>query len=209
MILLFDAANTLIHKPTFYDVFIQTLDEFGSKVEPMDFQKNHKLISELITFPDRTSKSFYHEFNKEVLYSLGIIPTEEMLNRLHEACSYLPWEKFDDTSVLQELPFEKAVLSNFHGGLSNILDSLFPNEFSVIYSSENENLRKPDVQFFSNAIKKSGVEPSEIIYIGDSIKLDLEPALEVGMNAWLIDRNNNHPYCKRKINSFSEIKNLI
>lgn len=209
MVLLFDAANTLIHKPTFYDVFLSTLKEFEIQIDKTEFKKIHKIISECYNFPDRTDKTFYSNFNKDVLNSLGIVSNQILLDRLFETCSYLPWEKFDDTDTLNKLPYKKAILSNFSKGLIDLIDTHLPNLFSDICYSENEEWRKPDIQFYEGAVKRLGVKPSEIIYFGDSVKLDLEPALSVGINAWLIDRENHFPYCERRINSFSEIQNII
>jgi putative hydrolase of the HAD superfamily len=77
------------------------------------------------------------------------------------------------------------------------------------FSSENESLRKPEIGFYEEILKKLKVKPSEIIYIGDSVKLDLEPALSIDINAWLIDRNNHYPNCSRKISSLFEIQNIL
>jgi putative hydrolase of the HAD superfamily len=209
MVLLLDAANTIIYKPRFYINFIKVLDQYGITISMQDLQMHHKVISECYHFPDKTSREFYMKFNGEVLYSLGIIPTEQMLQSIFSACSYIEWEKFEDTKYLSSLSCTKSILSNFHGGLNLILDKLFLNEFKVVTISENEKVRKPDKVFFEIAIKNLAVDPAEIIYIGDSIKLDLEPGLNAGMNAWLIDRNNNYPYCKRRLQSLKEIKNLL
>jgi putative hydrolase of the HAD superfamily len=209
MILLFDAANTIIHKPTIYLRFAEVLKRDGFTVDLNHLMLIHKTISECFHFPDNTSKDFYYEFNKSVLYGLGIIAREEILENLFKECSYLPWEKFEDTKFIKEIPFKKAVLSNFHKGLNEILKKSFSDEFTHIITSENENLRKPDTAFFKKAIDVLGVKPSEIIYIGDSVKLDLEPGLKTGMNAWLIDRNNYYPLCNRRLSSLQEIRNIL
>ncbi|MBX2985072.1 MAG: HAD family hydrolase [Bacteroidia bacterium] len=209
MVILFDAANTLIHKPLLFTKVKEVLSKFGFRVEIENLRKNHKLISELIIFPDRTSKEFYMTFNKEWLNSLGIITPKAMLDAIYSACSYLPWEKFEDTDVLKELDNKYAVLSNFHGGLNSILEKHFGSLFQELLVSENEELRKPDIEFYLRAISKLKINPKEIIYIGDSIKLDLEPALLVGMNAYLIDRYNDYPYCSQRLNSLYELKELL
>lgn len=209
MILLFDAANTLIHKPKLFSSIVAVLGKYGYKIKENEVERMHKLVSELYDFPDKTSKEFYAAFNKDLLYSLGVLPTEELLNEIFASCSYLPWQPYADTSILSENKMRKAVLSNFHGGLTGILDKYFPGIFESISISEEVRFRKPDIRFFEHAIETLSVLPSEIIYIGDSIKLDLEPALQCGMNAWLVDRNNLYPHCERRINSFKEIQKLL
>ena len=209
MVLLFDAANTLIHKPDLFIRFKEVLEKNNYNIELSQLKRVHQLVSEVIIFPDKTSKAFYLQFNKEVLYCLGVVPTKNLLDELFKACSYLPWKKFDDSDIISSYSNTKAVLSNFHGGLNDILSTHFPNMFSSISISESLGLRKPDTAFYEHAIEQLNVKPSEILYIGDSVKLDLEPALKVGMNAYLIDRNNAYSSCNRRINSFSDIKDLL
>lgn len=209
MVFLFDAANTLIHKPQIFVKTQSVLNDFGIKTDIETLRLKHKNVSEIIIFPDRTSKDFYRQFNSEWLYSLGIVPSEDVLDAIFGACSYLEWESFEDTDVLNELKAPKSVLSNFHGGLDGILDNFFPDTFQELVVSEKEQYRKPDVRFYERAIEQLNVSPHEIIYIGDSVKLDLEPALKTGMRAYLIDRNGDFPYCTHKISSLTELKNII
>lgn len=209
MILLFDAANTLIHKPLLFQKAKETLSRFGINAETETLRQKHKIVSELVVFPDRTNKEFYNRFNKEWLYALGIIPSEELLSSLYENCSYLPWEKFKDTEALYGLDIEMSVLSNFHSGLNKLLQKHFPNQFHELVISEKEQLRKPDVRFYEKAIDRLGVKANEIIYVGDSVKLDLEPALKTEMKAYLIDRNNDYPYCASKLSSLYQLKEIL
>jgi putative hydrolase of the HAD superfamily len=209
MVLLFDAANTLIHKPLLFIKAKEVLETYGIKSTIEGLREKHKIVSELILFPDRTNTEFYYEFNKAWLYSLGIIPEKDLLNKLFEVCSYLPWEKFEDTNVLMELNIKKAILSNFNSSLEDIVSTHFPGIFSQLVVSEVENIRKPDIKFYKRAIEILEVKPQDIIYIGDSIKLDIEPALTVGMRAFLIDRNNDYPFSSYTINSLTQLREII
>ena len=210
MVLLFDAANTLIYKPSFYKAFLKVLDRFGYKINEYKFQYIHKLLYETHAFPDRTSKKFYIKFNSELLYALGIIPNENLLDNLFNACSNLPWEKFEDTKFLETINYKMAIISNFHRGLSKIIDNLFGSLFSKIIISEEESERKPNLKFFEKAINILNVKPNEIIYIGDSIKLDIEPAIESGIRAVLIDRGNIYEKSNLiRITDMTQLKYLI
>jgi FMN phosphatase YigB (HAD superfamily) len=206
MILLFDAANTLIHKPL---VFKKMIDVFTKQNYIVDYNVliyHHKLISELIIFPDVTSKEFYKDFNAELLYSLGIIPTLELLTLLHQECSYMPWEKFDDASALDEIKIPKYVLSNFNTSLNTIIEQLYPNVFEKIISSEEQGLRKPNEEFYLRAIELLNIKnANEILYVGDSLKLDIEPANTVGMNAILLDRMGYYSTYKKRVRSLNEL----
>ena len=208
MILLFDAANTIIHKPDLYINITKVLTQHNFNVEEAYLKKNHKLLSEVINFPDRTNEEFYKKFNSELLYCLGIAPTEALLKDIFTACSYLPWKAFDDTKVLKELNVKKAIVSNFHSSLTKIIAETMPNTFDEIVISEVENLRKPDIEFYKCALKYLKVPAEEIIYIGDSVKLDIEPASKLGIKAFLIDRENNFLAAPNRLTSLHELKNF-
>ncbi|HPI09919.1 MAG TPA: HAD-IA family hydrolase [Catalimonadaceae bacterium] len=143
-----------------------------------------------------------------LLYSLGLIPGPQLLEEIFSTCSYLPWEPFDDVKELKNWQGRISVLSNFHSGLTEILNECVPDVFSSMLISEKSMYRKPDPRFYQEAIDHLGCEPKDIVYIGDSPKLDLHPAQMVGMNAWLIDRTNFYPASDRRISSFAEILSL-
>ena len=208
--LLFDAANTLIHKPNLWERILKVLQDNGYKINETELKLKHKLLSEIINFPDTTSRGFYEEFNSELLMALGIIPDENLLKELFEACSYLPWKAFDDCEEIKKLDIKKAVVSNFNSSLQEKLEGLIgENIFNEYIVSEKENLRKPSLEFYVRALEKLNAKASEIIYIGDSLKLDVIPAKKLGIKALLIDRDNIYPSAKDRITNFSEIKNYL
>jgi FMN phosphatase YigB (HAD superfamily) len=209
MVLLLDAANTLIHKPDLYGRFMEVLEQHNIVVDPALFIRQHRILTELIVFPDKTNKDFYHHFNRELLYSLGVMADEQLLEDIFSKCSYLPWKPFEDVRFLDNWNGPIGVLSNFHSGLTDILGELIPGRFSSLIISERSKFRKPEAGFFNEAIAGFGVPASDIVYIGDSIRLDLEPGLKAGMNAWLIDRDNTFPACSRKISSFEFLSDCL
>ena len=209
-IILFDLANTLLYKPKFFEQFIQIVQREGYLIDERELTAKHKWLSEVITFPDKTSAEFYADFNAKLLLSLGIKPDVNLLESIFKACSYLPWEVFSDTEVLKRVSQKKAILSNWDSSVSEKVEAFFPDMFKHIIGSEISGLRKPDSAFFKLAIEELGVTDGEIIYIGDSLKLDVFPALELGMDAYLIDRNNDYPLYKgKKMNSLADLLEII
>ena len=47
------------------------------------------------------------------------------------------------------------------------------------------------------------------MYIGDSVRLDYEPAYKIGFNVLIIDRDNFYPNLKYKISNLAEIPNFL
>lgn len=209
-VLLFDAANTLIHKPSLWVRIQEVLTKHQYKIDDKELKLKHKLISEIINFPDRTSKDFYADFNSELLLSLGIIPSEDLMEDLFSNCTYQPWQAFDDCKFLSELNIRKSIVSNFNSSLFDLIGDLIGKDvFDEIIISENEKERKPSLAFYQIAIEKLGVKPEDILYIGDSLKLDVIPAKKLGINTLLIDRDSVYQYPTEKISSFEELKNYL
>lgn len=207
--ILFDAANTVIHKPELWTAIQEVLTKYGYSVSDNKIRLHHKLLSELTTFPDRTSREFYRRFNYELLISLGIIPSVEMQDELFTRCSYLPWRRFDDTQWLNSCRLPIGVLSNFNSGLPGILTELFGDLFAHIIPSESVDARKPDIAFYKHASDVIGLPVSNILYVGDSVKLDLEPALRLGLKAFLIDRDGFYLAQQNRISSLNELNRLV
>lgn len=207
--LLLDVSGTILYKPSLYDKLGQVLQTFGYEIDLKTIKYHHKLLSESIKFPDRTDKSFYDYFNSELLFSFGIVPTTEILSAIFSACTYLPWEKYEDTEVLKELTLPIGILSNFNSSLEEKLKSFFEVTFQDVLVSEVLGSAKPSLEFYQLALEKINLQPSEILYIGDSFKLDYKPAKEIGFTTFIIDRDNFYPKSDAILHSLTEIKNRL
>ncbi|MCK6544596.1 HAD-IA family hydrolase [Myxococcota bacterium] len=107
------------------------------------------------------------------------------------------WRVFDDTrptlEALRARGIGAGVLSNWDYRLPVLLDALaLTPYFDPILVSSIVGMSKPDPAFFVHAAERVGRAPSEIVYVGDHVDLDLEPALAIGMRAYLIDRRGRH-----------------
>lgn len=205
----FDVAGTLLGKPTLYTIIQNTLRDFGHEVSLDNIKGKHKLLSEVIHFPDRTDATFYQKFNSDLLYLLGIVPTQELLATLFKNCTYLPWVSFEDTKILNELQLPLGVISNFNTTLKDKLNDFFGPVFQDVFVSEELGVAKPNVEFYKRALDKIPFAANEVLYIGDSIKLDMEPALQLGFNVLIIDRDDFYPNLKNKISNLAEITKFI
>ncbi len=207
---LFDAANTLIHKPLLWQRLNEVLTGAGHRIPLRFLRRRHKLVSESFPFPDRTSPEFYHRFNAELLYSLGLIPTDQLLQEIFRACSALPWAVFPDCTALAALGQPLGIASNFNSRLPALVAELFgQSRFRDITASETQGLAKPARGFYQAALAAAGVPAANVLYVGDSIKLDMEPALALGMQAVLLDRDGAFPYYPRRIDSLAHLPALL
>jgi putative hydrolase of the HAD superfamily len=207
--ILFDVSGTLLQKPSLYKVLMDILVQNGYKGTLVELKQMHKILSEIIHFPDRTNKVFYKNFNENLLFSLGIIPNENVLEEIYSKCSYLPWEKFEDTIVLSEICLPMGILSNFNSSLKEKLYEFFGPVFKDIIVSEDFGIAKPAIEIYNKAIEIINFSPENILYIGDSLKLDIQPALTLGIKTLLIDRDNFFPNSEYSIKNLNQILNHI
>lgn len=190
----FDVANTLLEKPDLFPKMAAALESHGHVVSVSDLRLVHKFLAEAFVFPDKTSRYFYTEFNSHLLYALGIAPNEKLLNDVFDACTYLPWQPFSDTNALSKISLPIGILSNWDTSLNEKLRQHFTLDFKWILCSQTEGIKKPNPQFFERMMEVSGLNASEILFVGDSMKLDIHPALQLGIQAVLIDRQNHFPH---------------
>lgn len=85
--------------------------------------------------------------------------------------------------------------------------------FTVRLYSYQFGFRKPDIRIFQAAAEKMGELPQNILFVGDHIKNDIEPALKADMKAVLKAAYTNDgrkiPKGIRRINNLSELPPLI
>ena len=102
-----------------------------------------------------------------------------------------------------------GVISNFNTTLKDKLNDFFGPVFQDVLVSEELGVAKPNVEFYKRALDKIPFAANEVLYIGDSIKLDMEPALQLGFNVLIIDRDDFYPNLKNKISNLAEITKFI
>jgi len=56
--------------------------------------------------------------------------------------------------------------------------------------SQDAQAYKPRQELFLKALEVMEVQPKEVLFVGDSLKYDIEPALKAGMYAAWINRSN-------------------
>lgn len=206
----FDVANTLLEKPDLFTRIQKVLKAHGVDVQTDELRTKHKLLSEWILFPDKTSASFYRSFNTELLYSLGVIPHEKLLDDIFQACTYLEWRPFEDTTALDDITVPMGIISNWDTSLNEKLGLHFHHSFRWVLGSGMEGVRKPAIEFYQRMIDLTDLDPSEIMYVGDSVKLDIEPAITCGIRAVLIDRLNVFTASGlHRIQTLHELKNIL
>ncbi|GBE19690.1 MAG TPA: HAD family hydrolase [Candidatus Pacearchaeota archaeon] len=97
--------------------------------------------------------------------------------------------------------YHLAIVSNMYPITNDFVRKFFQsflNKFDVVSLSIETGFSKPDKNFLLytlnnlNKIKGTNIKPNEVLVIGDSETHDIKPALEAGMKAKIINRENEN-----------------
>jgi len=125
---------------------------------------------------------------------------EEIRPMLQEAIHWLYPESQRSISELKP-NYKLGIDSNIYDITAQRVREIFPTflkNFDVITFSSDIGLKKPEPEIFLytlgilNQNCKLNILPEEVIMVGDSKDKDVDPALELGMSAILINRENGN-----------------
>ncbi|MFX0061519.1 MAG: HAD family hydrolase [Candidatus Hermodarchaeota archaeon] len=133
--------------------------------------------------------------------SLGLNLGKEEAQMIATSCVG-SWQKYvsldpDAIPVLQTLQSHKslALISNFDHPphIHSLLSTLNLTEFfDIIIISGEVGVRKPDPRIFSLALEATNLQPTEVVYVGDTLKDDVQGARAAGIFPVLIQRNRSN-----------------
>ena len=118
------------------------------------------------------------------------------VRRVRDSIRYRPFpDVLPALRSLREQSNTLAVVSNWDPALPTLLAELGLAEFfNFILPSAEVGVEKPDVRIFKLALQRLGLEPQEIVYIGDSYEADVVGARAVGITPILLDRKGKTRY---------------
>jgi HAD superfamily hydrolase (TIGR01662 family) len=210
--LFFDAGNTLIEMD--YEFVCSVIAKEGCSVDPdflrrADCQVRFTMDRELLRriamgeeIPSGTismkAKPLLRSYFSRLLRSIAVDEAghDRIIDRVleEEAMShYGLWRKVQPElgPALAEMAKRKyflGVVSNSDGRLAKRLGLLgLQKYFTFILDSADVGIEKPDPRLFHMALRRSGIEPAESVYIGDLCSVDVLGARRVGMQGVLYD----------------------
>lgn len=149
-----------------------------------------------------------HMFTKYLYESLEIeISLSDMeIDRVfwNAAAPGVPTEGMEEfLSFLKNHDIRTGVISNISycgKAVEERIHSVLPrNEFEFILATSEYLFRKPNKRIFELALKKAGLEPEDVWYIGDNYECDVEGARNAGIfPVWYIGAIDDCPPVKRE-----------
>jgi len=199
---LFDVDFTLIYPgPVFRGEGYQAFSKrYDIDVDPLRFECAVASASSLLD--DSEGSPYDHElfvaYTRHIIEQMGghASGTDEAL----DACAreiYAEWarshhfELYDDVpAALEELTaagLKIGLISNSHRPLDEFQSHFELRDFiSAAVSSADHGYMKPHPSIFLSALAELDVTPADALMVGDSLRHDVEGALNVGMRAvWL------------------------
>ncbi len=115
---------------------------------------------------------------------LDLLPTRTIIfPYAKEILSYLTEKKYQLHLITNG--FEKTQhLKLKHSGLDTF--------FREVITSEGSNSLKPRKEIFEYAFQKTGARPNESIMLGDSIEVDIQGAINAGIDQVFVNHHNIH-----------------
>lgn len=201
---LFDLVGTLIYvKDSVGTVYSIVANGFGYETNPDLLNKSFKEIfnsKESPTGGNEKEKSWWKDLVRDVFktsgYELGDSFDsifETIFKEFSASSSWGIYPEVESTFLsLKNLNLKIGLISNFDSRLESLLDNLkIKNHFDLLVYSGKVGFSKPNKKIFLHALNELNLIPEEVIYVGDDLNNDFYPALDLGMNALLIDRHNS------------------
>ena len=202
----FDMYNTLIcYDPPREDSQSEALNKYGVDLKP-----------ETLTLPIIAADEYFYEENAHLpiakrsdeekiklwsqyeiimLKEAGITPTKELIGAMLGEMKNFKYDMvlYDDVipalTKIKDKGFITGLISNVDKDITAMLKKLrLESLLEVVVTSQEVGVTKPHPKIFEAAIKKSGINAKEAIYIGDQYKIDVLGANNVGMSGVLLDR---------------------
>ncbi len=104
---------------------------------------------------------------------------------------------FEDTAeALDRLPgvgIETLIVSNHVWRLPEIVAALgLPLRPDAVLTSSRIGYRKPHPEIYAAALRRAGCPPTEVLFVGDNVRADVQGPRAAGMRAVLLDRAGEH-----------------
>lgn len=120
--------------------------------------------------------------------------TDTFLGEWSRSVRYYDWlaEMLDELSP----DYRLGIITNtYHPALvpSHLERMGVAGHFEVVVKSVDIGVRKPAPAIFFHALQQLGLQPSEVIFVGDSYLPDYVGPTSIGMGAYLIDPAGRHP----------------
>ena len=196
----FDAVGTLIHpEPSAAETYARVARKHGSTQSVEEVAQRFAVAWQWQEWIDRQNDHRTNEERERQRWRAIVDESLEVDDQ--EACFTELWEHFSHPSAwrceadagntiaaLRQLGFVIGVASNFDARLHGVACGLPELEgIREVTISSEVGWKKPHPDFFRCLCAKVGMEPGEILMVGDDLDNDFQGARTAGLRALLLD----------------------
>ncbi|MFA9408183.1 MAG: HAD-IA family hydrolase [Candidatus Dadabacteria bacterium] len=162
-------------------------------------------------------KNYWRDIVESVYQEVGMFEKfDAHFDELFEVFRSDAWEIFPETkevlTILKEKNYKLGIISNFDSRVYDVMNNLEIYEyFDTFVISSEAGHAKPDPNIFHSALKEMGADPKQCLHIGDNIYNDFHGARALGIQALLLDRENEYESIgkQHKISNLKEINEFL
>lgn len=206
----FDLYNTLAgFRPSRYEIQSEALADFGISVTPQGIVSGYHLADAFMAEQnaakpvrrlEREQRSaFFAEYERRVLRGAGVEVSLEQAAQIWRRVRQVDYAlaPYDDAvPALQECRRQGltvALISNLNQGGDELAASLgLLQHLDFTITSHDVGAEKPAPRIFRYALTRAQTQPECAVHVGDQLTSDVAGAVNVGINAVLLDRDGNH-----------------
>lgn len=197
----FDLGGTLLNTQN----YCGQLNHILQKEIGLSWEELHPFYKKFFWTRQGDKAAILNDFCRETHY-----PNEKtLLEKLYRTCFRTVLYP-DVLPVIERLSqfFQLGIIANTTVWTSLSLDELGISSrfFAYKFYSHEQGIAKPDVEVFHRVSKQMNLPASQLLFVGDSVTYDIEPALKAGWSALLIIRNaskSQFPY--KHVHSLEEL----
>ena len=204
--IIFDLDNTLmLWKDEYIFALKNVLDELKVKYDQKELLKFDSAVVDYENHHYIYNKKDFVEFVNN--YCDSNLPIDFVDKLIIEQGKCFEYDnRLVDTIEYLSKKYDLIILSNWFTNTQKLrLKGACLLKYFTIVSGGDERPLKPNLEAFSEAVK--GFNMSECLMVGDSLKNDIKPALELGMSAIWVTKEKDSNY--KTIESIYELKNIL
>ncbi len=206
----FDLYGTLAgFRPSRYEIQSEALADFGISVTPEGILRGYYLADAYMSEQNATKpvrglgrderRAFFAEYERRVLRGAGVEASHERAGQIWRRVRQIDYAlaPYDDTIpalvMCRQSGLTVGLISNLNQNGDELADSLglLPYlDFTV--TSFEVGAEKPSPLIFERALERAAIRPEHAAHVGDQLTSDIAGAVNVGINAVLLDRDGNH-----------------
>lgn len=219
----FDAGGTLLHPhPSVGEIYALVLRRWGVELPAEELQSSFRSSWRHLTHTpkdftsEETEKEWWRKLVRMTLESRAMpADFDGYFEDLYVSfaspdCWRLHEGSLDCIRALRRAGLKTGIISNWDHRLRSILAGTPLCELmdDVIISSE-VGCEKPDPRIFEEGVRRWGLKPSELLYVGDSVHHDMEPCRKLGWSTVLVHVHEQVPPGIHVAGSFADVARLL